>query len=289
MVIETCAKVNLTLEVLGRRDDGFHELATVFQAIDLCDRLTFSEWDGLAVSVEGAAVPTDERNLCHRAATALARFGGAEPKVRIRVEKRIPVGAGLGGGSGNAAGTLAALNRWWGLGADLDTLVGLAAALGSDVPFFLEGGAAVGRGRGERLEPLPALCGYCLVVLAPGEPVATGAVYRALEGFRPDAGMATERLAEGLRAGQSPPPAQWLVNDLELPATRVSATVRADRERLESLLPGRYRLSGSGGAWFVPALEAEVDAVCEVLTRAWPGRAVWVTRPVDYGWREVDD
>lgn len=289
MLIETCAKVNLTLEVLRRRDDGFHELATVFQAIDLHDRIRIADAAALEVEVVGADVPADERNLCHRAAVALAQRFGVEPRVRLAIEKRIPVGAGLGGGSGNAAGTLGALARWWQLPATNADLVELAASIGSDCAFFLRGGAAVGEGRGERLEPLPPPAGLVLVVLAPAEPVPTGAVYRALEGFRDDAGAATRRLSEGLRAGGLPPAAAWLVNDLEEPAARVSAAVAADRRRLDELAPGRFRLSGSGGSWFAPAEAGEAGELAERLRRAWPGRAVWAARPVDYGWRVVDE
>ncbi|MBI2301127.1 MAG: 4-(cytidine 5'-diphospho)-2-C-methyl-D-erythritol kinase [Armatimonadetes bacterium] len=288
MRIETGAKVNLTLEVLRRRPDGYHELATVFQAIDLADRIELTSADSLEVTVHGADVPTDDRNLCHRAATALAAEAGIRPEVRIAISKRVPVGAGLGGGSANAAGTLAALCRFWGLGDDPERLHRLAAGLGSDVAFFLHGGAAVGLGRGERLEPLPGLPEPSrLVILSPGEGVATGRVYGALDGFRAGAGQVTERLAAGLRAGVVPPIGEWLVNDLELPAARVSAVVREDRERLAALLHTPFRLSGSGGAWFVPVPAADAEGVRASLAGVWPERSVWVARPVSHGWREV--
>ena len=290
MIIETCAKVNLTLEVLGRRADGFHELATIFQAVDLCDRITLTPADRLVLTAEGADVPLDETNLCHRAATLLAARCGVEPKVHIALDKRLPVGAGLGGGSGNAAGTLAALARLWRLDVTTEALEAMAAELGSDCAFFVRGGAAVGAGRGERLARLPILAGWRLVILAPAEPVPTGAVYRALDGFRAEAGEATARLAAGLRAGHVPPPGEWLVNDLEAPAMRVSARLAEDGEHLARLVPGRYRLSGSGGSWFVPCGDVETaEAVRGRLAAQWPGRAVWVTQPVDYGWRLVSD
>jgi 4-diphosphocytidyl-2-C-methyl-D-erythritol kinase len=290
MIIETCAKVNLTLEVLRRRPDGYHELATVFQAIDLCDRLSFEPAPVLELVVEGCDLPTDHRNLCHRAATLLAGRAGIAPNVRITIDKRLPVGAGLGGGSGNAAGTLAALARFWRLAVGDDELEALAAELGSDCAFFVRGGAAVGLGRGEQLRRLPPPAGLSLVILGPAEPVPTGPVYGALRGFRPEAGAATRRLAEGLAAGCLPPASEWLVNDLEEPATRVSAALAADRALLESAVPGRYRLSGSGGSWFLPAVSAaEAEGLAARLRALWPGRAVWVTRPATDGWRLVSE
>lgn len=285
MTIETCAKVNLTLEVLRRREDGFHELATVFQAIDLTDRLTFRRADSLSLEVRGVPVPSDSRNLVHRAATLLARTYGIEPAVHIRIDKRIPVGAGLGGGSGNAAGALAGLARFWDLPTSDDELAGLAATLGSDCAFFIRGGAAVGRGRGELLEPLPTLTGYSLLLLGPRESVSTPAVYRALQGFRPDAGAATELLAAGLRSGAVPPPSAWLVNDLAEPAARVSARVAEDAEILAREAPGCAMLSGSGGAWFLVTEPERAEALRLELATIWPTRPMWLVRPVAWGQR----
>ncbi|MBI5833898.1 MAG: 4-(cytidine 5'-diphospho)-2-C-methyl-D-erythritol kinase [Armatimonadetes bacterium] len=288
MIIDTCAKVNLTLEVLARRQDGFHELATVFQAVDLCDRLVFGESDQLELVVHGAPIPADERNLCYQAAQLLARHAGIEPRVRIEVFKRIPIGGGLGGGSGNAAGTLAALNLLWQVGLAENELEGLAAELGSDCAFFVRGGAAVGRGRGERLERLPAPTGWTILIVGPSQPVPTGLVYRALESFRPEAGAATAALEAGLRAGCVPPLGEWLCNDLEVPASKVSRALAAEREVLEEAAAGCYRLSGSGGSWFVLAEDADAaESLRTTLLQAWPGRLVAVTRPVDWGWRQV--
>ncbi len=289
MIIHTCAKVNLTLEMLRRRPDGYHDLMTVFQAIDLCDRIHLEPADELALTVSGADIPADASNLCWRAAALLAERAGRRPEVALRVEKRIPVGAGLGGGSGNAAGVLGALARLWQLDLGDEELVALGAELGSDVAFFLRGGAALGSGRGEVLEPLPAWSGRAIVVLAPREAVSTGRVYGALRQFRPAAGAASRLLADGLRSGNVPAPEQWLVNDLEAPAAEVSAAVRDDAERLAVLGLSAYRLSGSGGAWFHLADEADSAAVVGRLQAIWPGRAIWVTRPVTYGWCEVSE
>ena len=202
--------------------------------------------------------------------------------------KRIPVGGGLGGGSGNAAGTLAALNQLWSCGLADEALESLAAELGSDCAFFVRGGAAVGRGRGERLERLPVPQAWTVLLIGPSQPVPTGPVYKALDGFRPDAGAATAALEAGLRAGLAPDPAQWLVNDLEAPASKVSRALAAEREVLEAEAAGRYRLSGSGGSWFVLTDSPEqAEGLRARLLSVWPGRLVAITRPVDWGWRQV--
>lgn len=286
MIIETCAKVNLTLEMLHRRDDGFTELASVFQAIDLCDRIELLPRQGLAMRVEGADLPADPSNLCWRAAALLSERLGREPDVAITLYKRIPFGAGLGGGSGDAAGVLAALNAAWRGGLGLHELAGIASELGSDVPFFLAGGTALVTGRGEHVHSIPSLPDdWRIVILAPRESVSTAAVYRELSGFRPEAGAATQELAARLESRQLGDWRTLLVNDLEAPATAVGVALADDRQRLsEADLPA-FLLSGSGGSWFVPVAADEAEAVAGRIRGLWPERAVWVTRPVAYGWR----
>lgn len=286
MIIETCAKVNLTLEIVSRRDDGFHELATIFQAVDLTDRIRLEPANALRITSTLASLPTDERNLCHRAATRLAARLGRAPEVAIHLDKRIPVGAGLGGGSGNAAGVLGALARLWEADLSDDELVELAAELGSDVAFFLRGGAAVGKGRGEQLAPLPSLRGWRFLILAPRELVSTAAVYHSFSHFRRRPGERTGAMMEALQGGK-PIDWRWMVNDLQVPATLVSAAVADDLRRLKALGLARYLLSGSGGAWFVPVTDDESAPTLAKLRAEWPGRDIWTAAPVSYGWREV--
>ena len=288
MTIATQAKINLSLELLGRRPDGFHELATVFQAIDLADEIRLQPALALTVKVHGASVPGDERNLCWRAAALLATRSGRAPAVRIDLHKRVPVGGGLGGGSANAAGVLAALAQMWQLGLSMAELESLGAELGSDCAFFIRGGTALGGGRGEQLEYLPTPS-LALVVVGPSRAVSTGAVYGQVRGFRADAGAASARLAEGLRAGAVPPTRDWLVNDLQAPATRVSPVLAAEQEVLAELCGDRFLLSGSGGSWFLVAGDpAEAADWAARLRARWPRRLVAESRPVDYGWRVID-
>ena len=187
------AKLNLCLHVTGRRADGYHELQTLFQLIDLTDELAFEPSipgeiervdDALAVSGALAAVPSSQ-DLCVRAARALEalardQFGRQVPGVRIRVRKRIPMGGGLGGGSSDAATTLLALNRLWGLALPAETLARLGVGLGADVPVFIHGVNALGEGVGERLTPLE-LPEKWFLVIHPGVHVPTAAVFQAPE------------------------------------------------------------------------------------------------------------
>jgi len=154
------AKLNLTFEVLGKRDDGYHEVMSLMQTIDLADTVLLDRSESLTLEVTGervSGVPEEAKdNLAFRAALALARKAGrSDLGARIRLEKRIPAAAGLGGGSSDAAAVLRGLNQLWGLNLPIDVLTEVGAALGSDVPFFLHGGSALATGRGEVIEPLP--------------------------------------------------------------------------------------------------------------------------------------
>ncbi|MFN0128299.1 MAG: 4-(cytidine 5'-diphospho)-2-C-methyl-D-erythritol kinase [Verrucomicrobiales bacterium] len=153
------AKINLSLRVLGRRGDGFHELETVMVPLGLADGLTMERMGGpdgvIEFSCTDAEVPGDESNLVIKALRAIESECGRLPALRVKLEKAIPHGAGLGGGSSDAAAALAGVNDWLALGLAQETLHRLAAGLGSDVPFFLHGSAAICRGRGEVIEPLP--------------------------------------------------------------------------------------------------------------------------------------
>lgn len=176
--ISAFAKINLTLSVLGRRADGYHEIRTVFQSISLADRVTVCYTPSREWSV--AATPDIQDNLTVKAAELLHRHLGLTGRVEIKLAKRIPMGAGLGGGSSDAAAILLVLPALSGLKAPLDRLRPIAALLGSDVPFFLDGGTALGLGRGEELYPLPSPRAEHVLVVAPGIHVGTPQAYRAL-------------------------------------------------------------------------------------------------------------
>ena len=178
--VRSFAKINLALAVLGKRPDGFHEIRTVFQSIDLHDELEFHESAGLQLECESLPDLPAEQNLAWKAAEALSRHAGSSRGVRILLKKNIPPGAGLGGGSSNAAAALLGLCRLWNLEVPRLELTSLAAGLGSDVPFFLEGGTALGIGRGEEIYPLPPTASAPLIVVYPGVHVSTAEAYRSL-------------------------------------------------------------------------------------------------------------
>ena len=175
------AKLNLFLHVTGRRADGYHELQTLFQLLDLCDTLTISlREDGLIERPAGAAGVAPEADLTLRAARALQQLTGTRQGADLRVHKRIPQGAGLGGGSSDAATTLLALNELWGCGLSLDELASLALPLGADVPVFVRGSSAWAEGIGERLTPV-SLPEAWYVIIYPGVGVSTREVFQSAE------------------------------------------------------------------------------------------------------------
>ncbi len=255
MRFHSFAKVNLHLEVLGRRDDGFHELRTIFQTIDLADEIELLRTGGgieLAI-VDHPDLPADESNLAWRAAARfLARWGKRGEGVRIRLTKRIPVGGGLGGGSSNAATVLLGLRALFRVAPPAGELDALAAELGSDVNFFLHGGSALGTGRGERIEPLPDPAAEALELwlAVPPVAVATSAVFAAHSSGSGSGGASDARrgrIVPGLAAAWQPL-LGW--NDLEATCLALYPVVRDVYNRLSESGALAVRLSGSGSTVF---------------------------------------
>jgi len=214
-VLRASAKVNLVLEVLGKRPDGYHELSTVMQAVDLFDRLTVEAAATITLETSEPALPTDDRNLVVRAARLLQEAAGIKAGARIVLDKRIPLAAGLGGGSSDAAATLLGLNKLWGLRWRRERLVELAVKLGMDVPFFLGRGRALGTSRGEVLSALPGVGGYALVLVNPGMGLSTQEVYgRVPPGWRAESD-GTKRMLDALKKRNVVRVAGALTNHLE--------------------------------------------------------------------------
>jgi 4-diphosphocytidyl-2-C-methyl-D-erythritol kinase len=231
------AKVNLYLGVGPRRDDGYHDLATVFHALDLCDEVVAqpAEPGTVTVTLEGertSGVPVDESNLAAQAAHVLARYVGIEAGVHLTVRKAIPVAGGLAGGSADAAAALVACDGLWDTGCGRAELTRLAARLGSDVPFALHGGTALGSGRGERLAPVMATGRLHWVLAVADDGLSTPTVYGELDRVRAR-GAVAEAPAPGplpevptglltaLRSGDPLALAPHLGNDLQEPALRL--------------------------------------------------------------------
>jgi len=253
LVVWAPAKLNLFLEILGKRTDGYHELRTLMVAVDLFDTLVVQEGPAGAIEFEcdGARLPQGAANLVVRAAQVARREAGGRGRgVRIRLRKRIPVAAGLGGGSSDAAATLAALNRLWQLGLGRQELARLGAEMGSDVPFFFYLPAAVARGRGGLLEPLPWPAQLHIVLACPPWQLPTAKVYAALRLPRGREARPIEPLLAAIAARDWGALATSVFNRLAEPARRLCPQLQSlERLCCQAGLRG-VSISGSGTSVF---------------------------------------
>jgi len=276
-IFRSFAKVNLHLEVVRRRPDGFHELRTIFTTVDLADELEIEPAAaGVELEVEAGEAPDGPTNLAHRAASRFLERWRGLPGVRIRLRKRIPVGGGLGGGSANAATTLLALARLAGRSIPESELSEVAAELGADVPFFLTGGRALGEGRGDRMTPLPDLASPLTLWLAvPPFALSTAAVFAALPAR---AGRDADPRVRAALDGHVPATVEEAIglNDLEEPAFRLRPELAAVYTRLVRSRARAVRMSGSGSTVFAVFDDPE-DA-----------RAGGVDLPPGYAWIRVE-
>ena len=250
-------KINLLLNILGRRADGFHELETVMHPVRLCDELTFeSTRAGVTLTCSDPALAVDATNLVHRAAMSFLTAARLSQGVRIHLEKRIPMAAGLGGGSGDAATTLLGLNELFDSPLAAARLHELAAALGSDIPFFLQSQPALATGRGERVQPLdffPVFQDFFLLLIHPGFGIATAWAYQQLAHFpaalngRP--GRA-QQLITLLRTGDLAAAGAEFYNSLEAPALHKYPLLALFQAFLKANGAAAALMSGSGSTTF---------------------------------------
>lgn len=270
------AKINLGLHVLRKRPDGYHDIETVFIRIPWADILRAEPADALTLTCTDPSLPVGDENLVVKAAQRLSTTRGA----RLRLEKHLPSGAGLGGGSSDAAAALMLLNELWELNRSRAELRSMAAEIGSDVPFFVDRVTALGTGRGEQLRPVidpvsdePYILPYPLVVAMPGVSVATADAYRLVtpnEDGRPDLeSLVLTNDLDRWRAG--------LVNDFEAPILETYPAIAATKAALEDAGAGYTSLSGSGSAVFgIFQEDANAEAAAEALRqsghRTWHGR-----------------
>ena len=265
MEISAPAKINLTLEVLGRRPDGFHEIKTVLQTIDLEDQLVLETAPHLSVESDDPTL-SGETNLVWQAASALANHAGVRPGAHVFLHKSIPVGMGLGGGSSDAASALMALNELWGLGLSVNDLAGVAASVGSDVAFFLWGGTALASGRGEIIVPLPPvpITQFTLVCPRKSIPEKTRRVYTQVTPDHYSDGRRTDKFVEILRTGRFV--TDKIGNGLEGVCFQVFPELSESRRRMSSLAWSPPVLSGAGPAMFcLPSTEDEHRRIANTL------------------------
>ncbi|HEX8723075.1 MAG TPA: 4-(cytidine 5'-diphospho)-2-C-methyl-D-erythritol kinase [Pyrinomonadaceae bacterium] len=287
LTVPAFAKINLGLRVHGRRPDGYHEISTVFQTVSLRDTLTFrpARDASLRLSCTDARIPADETNLVLRAASALRERFGVRRGARIELEKVIPAGGGLGGGSADAAVALAALATLWELDTDAGELAELGARLGADVPFFLTGGTAAGTGTGTDIEPLEDAPKMHLCVVTPDVHVSTAEAYKALGApalTKDD--TAANLFVSRAEAGFTDSLCGVTSNDFEAVVVRLHPEIGRAREALEEAGAAGASLSGSGASVY-GVFESEGEAgrararlaaagegwqvfACETLTRA---------------------
>lgn len=276
------AKINLVLEVMGSRPDGYHEIRTVLQTIDLVDRLEVGPADHLRFTCDDPSLPAGEENLVVRAARLLARAAGVEARAALHLEKTIPFASGLGGGSSDAATALLGLASLWGLSPGQVDLLELAAALGSDVPFFLRGGTALALGRGELVFPLEDLPPCHLVLARPAAGLSTTEVYHAhrsrLTGGPEGSTMSRfvrHLFSEGEDYG-------FVLNDLEVAATGFIPEIGFLVRALRDLGARAAALSGSGSVVFgLYTEEPDAHRARKALDRHPAADRTWLCRTLD--------
>jgi 4-diphosphocytidyl-2-C-methyl-D-erythritol kinase len=277
------AKVNYALDVLGLRGDGYHEVSTVMQSISLADEVELRRAAGgfdLSLEPEEVEIGLQERNTTYLAWKALQRLTGEELPVKVTLRKEIPAGAGLGGGSANAAAVLVGLSELFGLGLRVDELRGIGAGIGADVPFCISGGTALGEGVGEILTPLPAPPDHLLLVAKPQSSADTGKIYHAYDEARTASIRSVESVVSALRSGSVPALASAIGNDLaSVTGCFIPEVATLGRTLLASGALGAS-MSGSGTAVFGIFDDAEAAGIAKDTINA-PFIAVY--EPVSRG------
>lgn len=250
ITVSAPAKINLLLEIFPKRPDGFHDLDSVFVGISLADELTFTESDEIVLTAEGGTVPLDASNLVWKAGELLRQEAGISKGFHAHIKKRIPSGAGLGGGSSDAASTLLGLSKLWGLELPQEKLLELAARLGSDVPFFIKGGTMRARGRGEILEPLPACPKLNLVVSLPESRIPTPWAYSQWDALPFHTPVPVDPMIEALQSGEVAQVAKALGNSFQEAIFPLLPDVHTLKGHLLVLGALGACMSGSGSAVF---------------------------------------
>lgn len=303
MILQAQAKLNLTLEILGKRPDGYHDIESVVQSIDLCDRISLKtcppvrvrrgcEGIDVKVTCNDTSIPRGRGNLVVDAACALAEFAGLRASMEINIEKRIPVAAGLGGGSADAAAVLVGLNHLWQLGLGASELMAVGERLGADIPFCVKGGTGIIRGKGEVVESLPTPEDLWFVVVTLQDAISTAQAYARFDQLAEisrayDAGArntnvydtdvcdtsvkatdVTLRMVQAIRKGRVQDIAEELTNSLEQAAVVSVPSIVGVKQTLLAQGAVGAGMSGSGPTVFGLAVsKAKAEAICNALKR----------------------
>lgn len=249
MNVRAYAKINIGLRILGRRTDGYHDIETVFHQIDLYDELLFEPAETVKLTVSSPEVPCDSTNLCVRAAHLFQEHTGHREGINIHLTKRVPVGAGLGGGSSDAAAVFVALNKLWKTGMQVRELETMAVTLGSDIPFFVQGGTASGTSRGEVLDHFNVSVPYWILTATPPVHISTAWAYSKVRSHANTGGTPLRTLAERLMADPDTVHAS-VRNDFEVLVFQSYPEIRRLKENLEQTGAIFAQLSGSGSSVF---------------------------------------
>ncbi len=287
-LLEAHAKVNFYLEICGQRPDGFHAVRMILQSIALSDQIHLRPHSsGILIRCDHPQVPLDATNLAYRAAQLLQVNYGIHRGIEIEIHKRIPVAAGLAGGSANAAAVLVGLNQIWGLGLTQGELATLGAQLGSDVPFCIAGGTQLAQGRGEKLEPLHTLDGIPILLAKPKDlGISTAWAYRTYHDFARPAQDETDlpALIQGIESHDTSQIAQHLSNDLERPVLAHHPLIAQLKQSQREAGALGSLMSGSGSTVFgLWESVAAATAALPSLAVAYPTVDFWVTTTAPSG------
>lgn len=282
IALQAHAKINLTLEVLSLRDDGYHEIVSIIQTISLHDDLTIEPAKDITLDCNQPEL-ANQGNLMLKAAILLKEVSGVSQGAHLVLNKVIPVAAGLGGGSSDAAATLHGLNSLWSLGLSVEELLPIAACIGSDVPFFLYGGTAIVLGRGERIRTLPPANLQWVVLLTPSlyVPDKTRSLYVMLSPGSFTRGDLTRKLESRIRGGGDVP-TQLLFNVFDSIASEAFPDIQAYWDVFQALGVREIHLAGSGPTLFAPISQKEQGSAIELLLRCrhgWDARLVSLWHP----------
>ena len=276
------AKLNLTLDVLGKREDGYHDLKSVMQTVSIRDDIEIDVGTGKpwALKCDRDDIPCDERNLAWKAAKVYCDTMGKDPNgLEIRITKRIPSQAGMGGGSADAAAVLRALNRHYGSPLSIFALAELGAEIGSDVPFCVIGGTCMCEGRGERIRKLPDMPDCIMVVCKPEFSVSTPELYQKIDDVPIPARPDHQAMESALLAGDLEKVAHNLLNVFDPVVTAEHLELNYIKSLFHQYGAVGYQMTGSGSACFAIVSEFEIAAViCNMLKDSYPG--VFICKPV---------